>query len=84
MSNQDTGGRVTGGETQEHNLKSETRENIKKTLLEASKHESARVRLSATHALDYIGDASVTPRLKEMLKDEDAEVKKAAETALQN
>ena len=72
------------GEPMEHELKPETRENIKKTLLEASKHQSAYVRLSATHALDYIGDASVTPRLKEMLKDEDAEVKKAAESALQN
>jgi len=72
------------GEPIERNLKSKTRENIKKTLLEASKHEVARVRLSAVHALDYIGDASVTQRLEEMLKDEDDEVKKAAEAVLQN
>jgi len=72
------------GEPMERNLKPKTREKIKKTLLEASRHESARVRLSATHALDYIGDASVVPRLKEMLKDADAEVRKAAEAALRD
>ncbi len=72
------------GEPMEHNLKPETREKIKKTLLEASKHESVRVRLNVVYALDYIGDASVTPRLKEMLKDEDAEVRESTEAALRN